>query len=108
MATFKGLPPTPVGEGVSFGMNQFMEAVRNNVQVLIDEGVIKGNIGISAPKAPEVTSLTYEGAGITIPDVGNVPVYEDVQRLAADVQKLASDVYYLFQYLDALVSQLKN
>ena len=101
------MPSTPIGDGVSFGMTQFMEALRHNVDVLMDDAVLRSGVTVAQLKSPEVTSLTYEGAGLAITDVGNVPVFEDVAKLAQDVQKLASDVNYILQYLDVLARQLK-
>jgi hypothetical protein len=107
MSKFKGVPPTPVGDGIPFGLNQFMESLRNNVEVLTRQGVLKGGVTINPPKTPEVQSLSYEGLAYTIEDA-QVPAFSDVVKLAQDVQKLASDVYYIMQYLDVLVKQLKD
>ena len=108
MSKFKGIPATPVGDGIPFGLNQFMESLRNNVEVLTRQGVLKGGVTINPPKTPEVQSLSYRGDGYQVPEVGNIPTLEDVVELSRDVQKLASDVYYIMQYLDLLVKQLKE
>jgi hypothetical protein len=104
---FKGIPPTPIGEGVTFGLNQFMQALRENVEVLIEETPIKSSITITQPKAPGLTSPSYEGAAYAIEDQYVVPTRDDVVKLAEDVYRLAADVNYILQYLDVLVRQLK-
>ncbi len=105
--SFRGMPSAPSGEGVSFALNQFMEAAKTNIEQLVNSSVIKEQLSIQAPKSPAVTSLSFTGAAVQIEGI-TLPTQEDVAKLAADTAALAQDVYYILQYLDTLVKQLRQ
>lgn len=106
-SNFKGITVAPLGEGISFSLQQYLDALRNNVEILTQDAVLRSDIGITAPKSPAVKSISYEGAAVSIGGV-SVPTAEDVARLAFDVAQLAQDVAYIMQYLDLLNSRLKG
>jgi len=104
---FKGMTAAPLGEGISFSLQQYLDTLRINIDILTQDAVLKSNIGITAPKKPALTSSSYEGAAVSVGGV-SVPTAEDVSRLAFDVRQLAEDVAYILQYLDLLNSRIQR
>lgn len=106
-ASFRGITSAPLGEGISFSLQQYLDHLRVNVEILTREAVLKTEVGLVPPKSPAVTSSSYEGAAVSIGGV-NVPTAEDVSRLAFDVRQLAEDVAYILKYLDLLNSRIQR
>lgn len=105
-AKFKGMSTAPIGEGVSFSLQQLVDSMRVNIELLTQDAVLRSDIGMNPPKSPEVVSMAYEGVAVSIGGV-NVPTYEDVYNLATDVRRLSEDMAYALKYLDLLHSRLK-
>jgi hypothetical protein len=104
---FKGMTAAPLGEGISFSLQQYLDMLRINIDILTQEAVLKSNIGITAPKKPALNSLSYENSPVSIGGT-SVPTAESVAQLAFDVRQLADDVAYILQYLDLLNSRIQR
>lgn len=108
MATkFKSTTTTPLGEGVSVSLQQYLEVLRINVEILTQDAVLKSAIGMTAPKSPALTSLSFDNSPVSIGGV-NVPTAESVAQLASDVSQLIGDVAYILKYLDLLNSRIQK
>lgn len=115
MARFTGVPAVPVA-GLDPGLAQLLDGLKQNVELLIgargeldsaSRALLFGTVTVSAPRAPQLQSLTARGAGFTIGGA-QVPAYTDYAALLSDVQRLAADVNSLRDTLSTLISQLRR
>lgn len=115
MARFTGVPSVPQ-TGLDEGTAQFMNAVKQNVELLIgsrgeidnaSRALLVGSITVSPPARPQLQSVSVRGAGFTISGA-QVPSYTDYMALVSDVQRLANDLNSLRETVDTLIKQLRQ
>lgn len=104
---FRSITAAPLGEGMSFSLQQYLDSLRVNVEILTQDAVLKSSVALKEPKSPAVVGLSYEGAAVSVGGVA-VPTAEDVSRLAFDVRQIAEDVAYILKYLDLLSRRIQT
>lgn len=112
---FAAVPAIPQA-GLTDWQGYVLSALKENVELLTgarrssgvsSQAVVRGQVGVAAPAAQQMTRLSAQGAGYTISNV-TVPSIEDYTKLLSDVQTLANDVATLRATVNTLILQLKG
>lgn len=114
MARFTGIPSLPQANIDAWQMS-VLGALKENVELLTgtrgeadgaSRALLKSQITVSQPAAPQFTALSARGAGLTISGA-QVPSLADYVSLLRDVQLIANDVARLRATVDTLIQQLR-
>jgi hypothetical protein len=114
MARFTGIPSLPQSNIDAWQMS-ILGSLKENVELLTgtrgeadaaSRALLRGQITVSQPPAPQFTALTARGAGVTISGA-QVPSLADYVSLLRDVQLIANDIARLRATVDTLVQQLR-